>query len=417
MAERTPHRLTTLLLSVVCLLFCITFFCFSIREMLAAHAARQDTLSGFERSVQLSSENAENHARYGMALLFSGNWNGARTQLEAATTLNPGEPQYWLDLARINQIAGNTAQAAIATDRALATGSSYGWVLWEAGLLYLGQNEQAKALQIFRQALQSEALPADRVIDVCWHTTHNTQLLLDSLMTGAPQLYSAFLGVLIQKGRTTDADMVWQHLLSGANNFPPDLSFDYVDFLVRQHRIHDACDAWRNFTQSIPALRPYVNDSSLLENGGFELPLLNGGFEWKYATRPDTAVSPDTGRTHSGQHSLRHDFQAEEIWDGPILQNVCVKPDTTYLFSGFVSTQDLWTLSGPRLRIQDTVSETRFVLSNEFTGTTPWTRYEQVFTTGPDTRMITLSLARIPGNGIIHGTLCLDDISLTEASR
>jgi Flp pilus assembly protein TadD len=157
MAERTPHRLTTLLLSVVCLLFCITFFCFSIREMLAAHAARQDTLSGFERSVQLSSENAENHARYGMALLFSGNWNGARTQLEAATTLNPGEPQYWLDLARINQIAGNTAQAAIATDRALATGSSYGWVLWEAGLLYLGQNEQAKALQIFRQALQSEA--------------------------------------------------------------------------------------------------------------------------------------------------------------------------------------------------------------------------------------------------------------------
>lgn len=417
MAERTSHRLTTLLLLGVCVLFCVAYLSHSLREVLAAHAARQGTISGFERSVRLSPGDAANHAQYGMALLFSGDWKGAKTQVEAATTLNPGEPQYWLDMARIDQITGNNAQAAVAIERARDTGGSYGWVLWESGLLYLGQNEPANALRVFRQALQSDALPADRVIDASWRTTRNTELILDSLMTDKSQPYSALLGVLIQESQTTGADMVWKHLLQRGKGFPPELSFGYVDFLVRQGRIEDASRAWRDFAQVSPALVPYMGGANLIENGGFELPLLNGGFEWRYTTTSSAALSLDADRSHSGQRSLKVTFQAEELWDGPILQNVSVKPGTQYLFSGFVSTQDLWTLSGPRLRVQDAVSGTRFLLSDEFTGSSPWVRFEQAFTTGQDTRLLTLSLVRVSGNSGMHGNLWLDDLSLTEVRR
>jgi hypothetical protein len=69
------------------------------------------------------------------------------------------------------------------------------------------------------------------------------------------------------------------------------------------------------------------------------------------------------------------------------------------------------------LRIQDAVSGTRFFLSDEFTGSAPWVRFEQEFTTGPDTRLVTLSLVRVSGNSGIHGSLWLDDVSLTEVHR
>ena len=51
--------------------------------------------------------------------------------------------------------------------------------------------------------------------------------------------------------------------------------------------------------------------------------------------------------------------------------------------------------------------------TDEFQETSGWKQRTADFVTGPDTRLVTIRVVRIPGNLLIKGTLWLDDIELT----
>lgn len=411
MIERRTYRYRILLVGG-CVLFSALYVRLALQEFLASRAARRDTIGGLRRAVELSPENAEHHDRLAMALFFSASdWDAAQRHLQAATRLNPHDPRYWLDMGRLYHAAGDAEAAGVAADRAVATGGSYGWVLWEAGLLYLAQDKQARALRHFRQALEVDAIPAERVVEVCWRATRDTRLMLD-LLPPRPAPYKALLDVLIGEGCARDADLAWNRLLSVGREFPPEISFGYIDSLLRQGRAADAAEAWRVFTS---ARRSAPASGNLVENGGFEFDLLNGGFDWRYAIQPAALVSLSSARAHSGRRSLHISFHADQLWDGPILQYIAVRPRTTYAVSAFVSTEDIWTGSGPRLQVKDAQTGKDYVLTREFAGSSPWTKVEAAFTTGPSCNLVTVAVVRRPGNSGISGTLWLDDVSLRES--
>jgi hypothetical protein len=259
-----------------------------------------------------------------------------------------------------------------------------------------------------------DAVPADRVVNTCWRATRDASLMLDRLFPATPEAYRAFLSQLTAEQRAADADLVWRHLPRGAQRLPPDVSFSYIDYLLRQGRVDAAANAWRDLKQTNPALMSYATAANLVENGGFELDLLNGGFDWRCSSRADASLSALSTQAHSGARSLRITFAADQLTEAPIRQLVPVKPGKSYKFSAYAKAEWLRTVSGVRLRVFDELNEIEYALTDEVSGSTDWTKLETTFTTAPVTSLLTITVVRSPGNSSIHGTLWLDDVSLTE---
>ena len=88
----------------------------------------------------------------------------------------------------------------------------------------------------------------------------------------------------------------------------------------------------------------------------------------------------------------------------------------TYRLSAFVKSEDIVSASGPRLVIQEFYSNQELGSTDDLLGTTGWRQQVVNFVTGPEARLITLRVMRVPGNPLIKGTFWLDDVQLAAVS-
>ena len=113
---------------------------------------------------------------------------------------------------------------------------------------------------------------------------------------------------------------------------------------------------------------------------------------------------------------MRFVFSGPAFSDSGISQYVPVRPNARYRLSAFVKSQDVVSASGPRLLIQDSYSNQVLVSTDDSLGTSGWREQSVDFTTGPQTRLITVRVMRVPGNPLIKGTFWLDDVKLTAVA-
>jgi hypothetical protein len=113
---------------------------------------------------------------------------------------------------------------------------------------------------------------------------------------------------------------------------------------------------------------------------------------------------------------LRLKFTGPALSDTGIFQYVSVRPNTTYRFSAFVKSEDIVSASGPRLVIQDSYCNQALGSTDDLLGTTGWRQEVVDFVTGPEARLITVRVMRVPGNPLIKGTFWLDDVQLAAVS-
>lgn len=170
------------------------------------------------------------------------------------------------------------------------------------------------------------------------------------------------------------------------------------------------------FLSTIPALAEQPAAKSLLRNGGLEevgadhLP--TGFSKAVYGAQPDIVL--DTAVFREGRHSIR--ISAREPSDTAIAQDVDLKPDTPYCFSGWVRTQDLapearaWTYG--TFQIQDRRGRLIARLGNH-KGTTDWTEEKVYFLTPPDGKVHLACF--FVGFGKGTGTAWFDDLRLEKA--
>ena len=139
--------------------------------------------------------------------------------------------------------------------------------------------------------------------------------------------------------------------------------------------------------------------------------ILNGGFDWHYAVQPGIAVSLDTTQFHSGSQSVLISYSGTG-GDSGFYEYVPVKPNTQYTVSAWVKSEELQTANGPCISVSDAYDNTRYALTQETVGTTPWHRLESSFQTGPATELLAIRFTRDPGNTHIHGQFWIDEVSL-----
>ena len=174
-------------------------------------------------------------------------------------------------------------------------------VAWEAANFFLVQGDQAKALRYFRVVLANDPEAVDSTLQLCWRATGDANQILDQALPRRADLYLSFLRLLINKQQVVAAERVWNQLIGLQQTFSTKLAFPYFQLLIAKQEVLAAQAAWFQLASIDTSLQAYLpSHYNLIVNGGFEEKLLNGGFDWWYASNPHAALAIDTSEFYSG---------------------------------------------------------------------------------------------------------------------
>jgi tetratricopeptide (TPR) repeat protein len=408
-----PARIATAAIFVVL----IGFYVYTVLRVWRADwlQDRHDPQS-LEASARLEPWDARTHWLLGMYFLNAAqDQTRALAHLNRAVELNPFEARYWLDLAAANEVANNLGENQNALDRALLAEPTSPYIAWESANFYLVRNQTDRALLLFRVAMEHDPKLTVAALSLCWRATRSVSQIVSQALPAQPVPYFAFLGMLTAQNQSAPANELWHALTAQKLKFTVEEAFPYFDYLIKTKQVDQAEEVWRFLGKLDPELLedPQLN---LVSDGGFEGKYVNGAFGWRDQQYSQVDVSLDTSEFHNGTRALRFKFTGPAISETGVYQYVPVRPNMTYRLSAFVRSEDIDSASGPRLVIQDSYSNQALGSTDDLLGTTGWRQQVVDFVTGPEARLITIRVMRVPGNPLIKGTFWLDDVQLATVS-
>jgi tetratricopeptide (TPR) repeat protein len=379
-----------------------------------------------KRAIALDPSDPELHHRLGMVLFDSpvdtDRIEGLK-QLHRATELNPYAARYWADLSWVCELAGDTACATQGVERAVKLNPMTPQLRWVAAntLLRAGQNDEAMAQ--FRRLLELDPAYAPATFNLCLGLLGDPQLILQKVLPPGknPALKLAYLNILSRSemdGADDLARQVWAKTVAEGTAFPLTSATPYIEHLLQFGQVEEAQSAWRDLEKLGVVANPGQDqDGNLIYNGDFEQMPLNAGFDWRNLPAPYLALDFSDPAAHSGKSCLRIDFTVNRNEEyRPLFQLVPVAPNQAYTLTAYVRSQDITSDSGPRLQVVDPIhSNGPNAMSETTVGTTPWHQINLKFCTGPDTKLVQLSILRVRGRTFpteITGSFWLDTVAM-----
>jgi tetratricopeptide (TPR) repeat protein len=392
-----------------------------LRHAIAQYWAASSNADQWELAVEHEPSNAENWYHLGRYRQFDFEHADiplAIAYYQKATALNPVSALYWMDLAGAYETVGNFGQAEQAYRTAQQVYPISGEVAWRFGSFLLRQDRTEEAFQQIRRAVSVDPKLTVLAISSCWHSTHDIDQILKFGLPDRPETYWDAIGFFAKANEPDAAMTVWKRLIAGRTAFPIDKAFPLIDFLIERGRVDEAKMVWEQALPSAGMAREVDRHVSLVWDGGFEGELLNGGFAWRYIPVDGARMNFDEDTAHSGRRSLRVVFDGSNNVDfHHIWQWVPVKPNTHYRFNAYLKSEEVTTDSGIRFEIEDGSGPA--LLTPSIIGTQAWALSDIDFTTGPDARLLRITLRRIPSSRFgnkIRGTAWVDDVSVTPAT-
>jgi tetratricopeptide (TPR) repeat protein len=340
---------------------------------------------------------------------------------QRATSINPGSPFYWMDLASAYETAGDLAQAEQAFRKARDLYPISAEAAWRLGNFLLRQSRVPEAFQQIHDAVSIDPKLTALAVSRCWRSTQDIDQILRIVLPDKQDQNWGAIQFFVQAREPAPAMALWTRIAAHQPSFAASDAFSLLDMLFETGHVDDARIVWK---QALLAARiPPDADStgSLVWNGGFERDLLNGGFDWRLRPIEGAEMDWDEQSVHSGRRSLRLDFDGSANVDFQnVWQHVAVQPSSRYRLSAFFRAEDLSTDSGMRFEIRDVShpgNPARF--TPNIVGTQPWTRADLDFATSPDTRLLQIVLRRTRSEKLgnkIRGTVWVDDVALVSVS-
>lgn len=381
----------------------------------AQRFADSSQVEGLERAIRLSPHDAEFPHLLGLRLSASDQDDaGAIVNFRKAVTLNPNSGRYWLDLASVYQVTGNREEENEAVQSALNAEPGNPEIAAEAAQDFLVAGDEDRALPLFRQALEQNPEAAQAVLPVCWRETRDANLLLAKAIPANPELQLTFLRMLTAQKETAAASQVWEYLVASHKSFQPQLSFFYFDYLLKEHDVASFDRSWHELAGLVPDMRAYLPNDNLMVNAGFEHPLLNSGFDWRYEPAEHIAAGIDDKVAHSGAHSLSLSYDGSPGYDAGWKQFVPVQANTDYEFSVWIKSENVISSSGPRIAIGDAYSDANLLLTDDVLDTHPWQELKGTLRVPAGTELLVVTITRAPANARIRGRVWIDDLRLVK---
>ena len=410
-----PSSCSRILLKTICLCATLAYVGTAARDYLAYWLASSEQRDRLEKAIALDPTNAEYRHRLGYYFMFVERRSDMAVPMyKSAVTLNPHIAEYWLDLASAYAAVGAPEQQEQALNRAVEVEPRTPLILQQAATAFVVRGELKKAFKLFRSALEGDPSEDEPTITLCWQAAHNVDAMKD-VLPRTPQAYFVFLSLLISEQNDIAAQKTWSDLISLSQRFPLQLARPYLDYLVMQRQFEAVRAAWVDLAKVDVDFRRYLPSAeNLIVNGSFEEPLLNMGFDWRYADRSDAKFALDGEQARQGSRSLLVSFDGEALVDIGVSQLIALDANTRYSFRAYVKSDNIFAAHGPRFVISTVDTRSSLLLTDELLGTSAWKQVGGTFATDPTTRMVLLKVMRAPGAGRITGRFWIDAVSLVR---
>jgi len=333
---------------------------------------------------------------------------------------NPLSADYWMDVASASEALGDEAGARRAFEHAQAVYPASGEVDFYYGNFLLRRQESSGAYAELRRAVAADPKLLPLVVSRVWRSSEDVNLLLDQVL---PANNDAYVQALDFFGRAHQADAalaVWKRMRETGRSVPLAETFPLLDELIQEDRADDARRTWREALAAAGLPNGEPAGGSLIWNGDFQSDFADGGLGWRWDSPPGTSIDFDLQPGPNGSRAVMLDFTGgvNVGLDAPF-EYVPVQPSQRYHFHAAMRTEEITTESGMRFALTDPNHPGAVnAVSDDLTGTHPWTSIDEDFTTSSQTHFLLVRLIRYPSrlfDNKLSGTAWIANVSLTPA--
>ena len=379
------------------------------------------TPENLSRGVRWNPGNPSLWTRYAGYLVFAPDGFQPRQAADAylrAAAINPLDPANWDGLASAHLQMGETEKAEAALRAGLAAMPHSPDAAWRLANFLLLRGRSTEAVPYLRVAATSEPSMRPAVFDLAWKILPGPEPILRDVVPTSVEARSDYLRFLLGRKKLIEAYEVWRELQTHRSDALLGLGYRYVETLAIAGLGTEAARVWQEILAGTG--RAWAKPAGeLLTNGDFEAELLNKGLDWRLREGPGYTVSPDNFVLQHGSRSLQvaFDGSANTHFAG-VWQLVPVEPNSDYRFRGYIKTENVTTDSGLRFLIATVAGphgESFHRYTENRVGTDPWTLEQLDFRTGPNIRIVHVSLRRLPSkklNNRIQGKAWIDSLSV-----
>jgi len=376
------------------------------------------TQSGLQRALELQPRNAEFHNRLGRLLLYTPLADATQTlkETETATQLAPLNGQYWADLALLQEVRGNFAQAAAAIQRARAAEPNTPSILWLEANYLVRRGEEARALERLKALLALSPEYSVRALSFFAKVSDPGDLIENALPRRRDALEAAMEFIRTQE-LAGPAPQLWKAISTLQEPVSENQLRLFVDWLITRQQAPLARQVWNEAGQRGWLPVTPSEESGALYNAGFEHPLQNFGFDWRVIPHEETSAWIEARGPAPGLQSLCIQFSDDARGDyAHVLHLVTVEPNSSYSLKASLRSDRLMSREGAALTVTS-LDHHELARTDSVTGTSHWKEVASVFQTGPQTQMVLLRFVRPaplkkddPGSGLA----CFSDVRWTR---
>ncbi len=164
-----PLRLgISVLAIVVCLLLILVSARTGFSRLLAKYAMLTHSIPAANEAISLAPSDPEAHRALASVFSRLRLFDGAKNELETATSLRPNDDYLWLELGNVKDELGDTEGAFAAFNEAVRFAPYYAHTRWQRGNLLLRMGRYPEAFADLRQAALSNRDFLPNLIDLAW---------------------------------------------------------------------------------------------------------------------------------------------------------------------------------------------------------------------------------------------------------
>jgi tetratricopeptide (TPR) repeat protein len=393
------------------------------RLWLADHRIHSTRLEIIERGAALEPGNADAWdllGRYRQLDFANADPQQELADYQRAVQDDPLNATFWMNLAGAYEENGDLSAAQSAFERARSVYPLSAEVAWNYGNFLLRQGKEAEGYAEIHHAVQSDPKLLTLAISRVWRSSRDVNVLLDQVLPPDVDAYIPALDFFASIRQSDPALAVWRRLISLGKPVALPRTFPFLDELILDDRAADAKQVWIEALAAAGLPQDEPLNHSLIWNGDFSRDFDNGGLSWRWSSPWGVTIDFDSAPPSYGVRTVRLDFgggRNQEITEPA--QYVPVEPSHTYHFHAYMRTEEITTESGMRFSIVDPDhNDAVNALTDNFTGSHPWTALDMDVTTSRETHFLLVRLLRLGSRlfeNKLSGTVWIADVSLVPA--
>lgn len=378
--------------------------------LLTKNAVATNDLAAATTAVSLSPGNPNAHVILGALLEANDDRATAIPHYQTAVKLRPEDYVLWMQLARGQELEGDTEAAINSGQNAVRLAPFYAQPHWQLGNILVRAGRADGGFSELRLAGASDPTLLAAVIDLAWQLSGGkVEYVMQATQPHTPEVYQALAEYFKKRGQVATAIQMF----AAAGSAAEQERRAYITELISAKKFNEAHALWS-------VEHPVDPDGPLMFDSGFEQEtnLDEPGFGWRAANPAKSlTLSLDNSNPKEGRSSLRVDFNGESNAGAPVIsQLLLLEPKTHYQLHLAFRTEGVVSGGLPNVTVVDANDNKLLAQTGALPQSTDgWRDITIDFTTGDATTAIQIALQRQPCTTPqcpIFGRLWLDSFFL-----